>query len=109
MDIRRQQRQVQQLRDPRTGQPEPTGHIGPIVDGAAVAGLLDFVRYAAICSRRVSKSLLLSKVPPWPTWYSHLASFRMSATAAREREMATCLGRHLVPDCPPGCEGGGHM
>ena len=40
--------------------------------------------YVSTCRRRVSKSLLLSKVPPRPTWYSPLASLRISATAARE-------------------------
>jgi len=50
--------------------------------------------YVSTCSRRVSKSLLLSKVPPRPTWYSPLASFRISATAAREaRPPSRCFLR----------------
>jgi hypothetical protein len=50
--------------------------------------------YAATCSRRVSNSLLLSKVPPRPTWYSPLASLRISATAAREaRPPSRCFLR----------------
>src|SRR6266511_1710337 len=50
--------------------------------------------YVATCNRRVSKSLLLSKVPPRPTWYSPLVSLRISATAAREaRPPSRCFLR----------------
>src|SRR5664279_5764218 len=48
----------------------------------------------ATCKRWVSKSLLLSKVPPRPTWYSPWASLRIRATAAREaRPPSRCFLR----------------
>jgi hypothetical protein len=44
LKVRREQRQVHDLRDPRSGQPEPPGHLGPVRNQAAIDRVLDVIR-----------------------------------------------------------------
>ena len=44
LDLRRQQRKVQQLANPRSGEPEPRGYVSTGSDSTTIDGGLDLVR-----------------------------------------------------------------